>query len=53
MSVTRDPSISIRIPVSIGSVSSLPAATTTCDTASENASTWAEPVTSGMVGSCG
>ena len=52
-SVSVEPSISMRMPVSIGSVSSRPAATATCETAWANTSGARAPATGGMSGSCG
>ncbi|SHU71259.1 Uncharacterised protein [Mycobacteroides abscessus subsp. abscessus] len=50
---TVSPFISTRIPVNIGSVSSLPAATATCPMASENTSAPSAPVSSGSEGRAG
>ena len=51
--VSREPSISSRMPVSIGSVSSRPAATATCCTAWASTSPWTTPATWGIAGSSG
>jgi len=51
--VSRGPSISRRTPVSMGSVSSRPAATATCCTAWASTSPATMPATWGMAGSCG
>ena len=52
-SVIVDPSISIRTPVNTGIVSSLPAAVTTCATASEKTVLRTVPLDSGCAGSSG
>ena len=51
--VSFSPSISIRTPVSIGSVSSRPAATATCATAAANSAPATVPAVVGMAGSVG
>ena len=50
---TELPSISTRTPVSIGNVSSLPAATATCEMASANSCDGIVPVMAGTSGNCG
>ena len=52
-SVSVSPSISTRIPVSIGSVSSRPAATAVCATASANTAASTVPDEPGICGSGG